>query len=191
MMAAGRPASWSRAQRILHWTIAALVLLAAPMGVYMVALPFRQLLLKFLLYQLHKTIGIAAFLLALGLLALHWRRGRPAWDEGMPDWQRRAASAVHVGLFGLLVVTPFLGYLTAATAPARIPTLFLGVIPVPHVVGTNPAWFAVLRQVHLGLAVLLIVLACGHAVMALHHHRRGHRTLVRMWRGRVRTATGP
>jgi hypothetical protein len=46
-MAAERPASWSRAQRILHWAIAALVLLAAPMGVYMVALPFRQLLLKF------------------------------------------------------------------------------------------------------------------------------------------------
>ena len=47
----------------------------------MVALPFRQLLLKFLLYQLHKTIGITAFVLALGQLALHWRRGRPAWVE--------------------------------------------------------------------------------------------------------------
>ena len=31
-MAAERPASWSRAQRILHWAIAALVLLAAPMS---------------------------------------------------------------------------------------------------------------------------------------------------------------
>ena len=178
-----RPASWSRAQRVLHWTIAALVLLAAPMGVYMVALPFRQLLLKFLLYQLHKTIGITAFLLALSQLALHWRRGRPAWEEKLPDWQRRAASAVHAALFGLLVVTPLLGYLTAATAPARIPTLFLGVIPVPHVVGTDPAWFSVLRQVHLGLAALLVLLAFGHALMAVRHHLAGDRTLVRMWRG--------
>ncbi|HYZ32416.1 MAG TPA: cytochrome b/b6 domain-containing protein, partial [Crenalkalicoccus sp.] len=187
-MAAERPASWSRAQRLLHWAIAALVLLAAPMGVYMVALPFQQLLLKFLLYQLHKTIGITAFILALSQLALHWRRGRPAWDSGLPGWQRRAASAVHATLFGLLLVTPFLGYLTAATAPARIPTLFLGIIPVPHIVGTDPAWYAVLRQVHLGLALLLVVLAFGHALMALHHHRAGNDTLVRIWRGRPRTA---
>ena len=54
---------------------------------------------------------------------------------------------------GLLIVTPCLGYLVAATAPARIPTLFLGVIPVPHIVGTDPVWYAVLRQVHLGLAL--------------------------------------
>jgi cytochrome b561 len=182
-MAQQRPASWSRAQRALHWSIAALVLLAASMGVTMVALPFRQLLLKFLLYQLHKTIGIVVLLLTLGQLALHWRRGRPAWEEGLPDWQRRAAAAVHAALFGLLVAVPCLGYLTAATAPARIPTLFLGVIPVPHFVGTNPAWFAVLRQIHLALAVVLVLLACGHALMALHHHRRGDRTLARMWRG--------
>jgi cytochrome b561 len=182
-MAMERPASWSRAQRTLHWAIAALVLLAAPLGVCMVALPFRQLLLKFLLYQLRKTVGITAFLLALGQLALHWRRGRPAWDAALPDWQRRAASAVHAALFGSLAVTPLLGYLTAATAPARIPTLFLGVIPVPHLVGTDPAWFAVLRRVHLGLALLLVALAFGHALLALHHHRAGERTLVRMWRG--------
>jgi len=182
-MANERPAAWSRAQRILHWAIAVLILFVAPIGAYMVALPFRQMLLKFLLYQLHKTLGITVFVLALSQLALHWRRGRPAWDAGLPDWQRRAASAVHATLFGLLVVPPVLGYLTAATAPARIPTLFLGVVPVPHVVGTAPAWFAVLRQVHLGLAVLLVLLAFGHALMALHHHRAGDRTLVRMWRG--------
>ncbi|MBX6747837.1 MAG: cytochrome b/b6 domain-containing protein, partial [Acetobacteraceae bacterium] len=61
-MAVEPPASWSRAQRRLHWTTAALVVIAAPMGVVMAALPFRQLLLKFLLYQLHKTIGITVFL---------------------------------------------------------------------------------------------------------------------------------
>src|SRR4051794_41668915 len=98
-MAGERPASWSRAQRLLHWTIVTLVLLAAPMGVYMVALPFRQLLLKFLLYQLHKTIGITAFLLALGQLALHWRRGRPAWDAALSDWQRRAGTRGPAMLF--------------------------------------------------------------------------------------------
>ena len=181
--AAEAPAAWSRAQRVLHWAIAALVLLAAPIGMSMVGLSFRHLLLKFLLYQLHKTLGIAAFLLALGQLALHWRRGRPAWDADLPRWQRRAAAIVHASLFGLLIVTPCLGYLVAATAPARIPTLFLGVIPVPHLVGTHPAWYAVLRQAHLGLALAMLLLTGGHAFMAVRHQREGRRTLSRMWRG--------
>jgi cytochrome b561 len=182
-MPAEPPAGWSRAQRVLHWSLAALVLLAAPLGLYMAGLPFRRLLLKFLLYQLHKSIGIAAFLLALAQLALHWRRGRPVWDEGLPPWQRRAAAAVPAALFGLLLATPLLGYLVAATAPARIPTLFLGVIPVPHLLGTDPARYDALRRVHLALALILVLLACGHAAMAAWHHRQGQRTLTRMWRG--------
>lgn len=190
-MAQKGPRSWSRAQRLLHWSIAALVLLAAPMGVYMVGLPFRLLLLKFLLYQVHKSIGIVAFLLALSQLVLHWRRGRPAWTGSLADWQRRTAAVVHAMLFALLIATPLFGYLTAATAPVRIPTLFLGVIPVPHIIGTDPAWFAVLRRVHLGLATLLVLLASGHALMALYHHRRGDETLRRMWRNSHRSATAP
>lgn len=184
-MASELEASWSRPQRVLHWTMAALVLLTVPMGLTMVALPFRELLLKFVLYQLHKTIGIAVFLFALAQLVLHWRRGRPAWDARIAPWQRRAASAMHAALFSLLVVTPIAGYLTAATAPAKIPTLFLGVIPVPHLVGTDAAWFGVLREVHFALAMMLVLLAAGHALMAVCHHRQGKATLMRMWRGRT------
>jgi len=182
-MPAEPPQSWSRAQRALHWSIAAFILLAAPIGAYMVTLPFQQLLLKFVLYQLHKTIGITVFLLVLAQLTLHWRHGRPPLGGDVPRWQRRAAPRVHAALFVLVIATPCLGYLTAATAPARIPTLFLGVIPVPHVVGTHPAWFGVLRQIHLAFAIVLVGLAGGHAAAALHHHWKGHDTLMRMWRG--------
>jgi cytochrome b561 len=106
-------ATWSRAQRIIHWTIAALVALGAAVGVYMVGVPFRELLQKFLLYQLHKTIGLTVFLLACTQMVLHRRRGRPAWDADLPEWQRRAAATAHIALFVLLVVTPILGYLAA------------------------------------------------------------------------------
>lgn len=181
-MAAEVPAGWSRAQRRLHWAIAALVLLAAPLGVTMVAVPFGQLLLKFLLYQAHKTVGLAVALLAAWQLALHWRRGRPEHDPDLPLWQRRAAAVVHAALFALLLVVPVLGWLTASAAPARIPTLFLGVIPVPHPLAPDEALFAVLRRVHLACALTLVALALGHAAMALHHHRRGRATLTRMIR---------
>jgi cytochrome b561 len=176
------PLAWTRAQRRLHWWTAALVLLAFPLGWLMVGVPLSQLLVKFLLYQLHKTLGILAFALAVIRLLVRARRGRPGWDEDMPGWQRRAAGAVHALLYAFLLATPALGYLVAATAPAGVPTLFLGVIPVPHLVAPDPVWFSVLRQVHRSMAILLVVLAGGHAVASIHNHLRGRGTLVRMWR---------
>jgi cytochrome b561 len=177
------PAGWSAAQRRLHWWTAALVALGFALGWVMVAVPLRALLAKFLLYQAHKTFGLLVLGLTLARLAVRLRRGRPAWDAALPAWQLRAAAWMHAALYVLLLAVPALGYLTAATAPAQVPTLFLGVIPVPHLVGTDPAWFAVLRQVHRALAILLVALAAAHALAALANHRRGHRGLVAMWRG--------
>jgi cytochrome b561 len=177
------PAQWSSAQRRLHWWTASLVGLGFVLGWVMVAVPLRVLLTKFLLYQAHKTLGLLVLMLTLARLPVRLRRGRPAWDAALPAWQRRAAARMHLALYGLLLVVPALGYLTAATAPAQVPTLFLGVIPVPHLVGTDLAWFAVLRQVHRALAILLVALATAHALAALANHLRGHRGLVAMWRG--------
>ena len=180
--AGARPRSWSLAQRLLHWGIAGLVLTAAPLAVAMVAVPFTQLLLKFVLYQAHKSIGLVVLALALCQLALHWRRGRPPPDGDLPPWQRRAAGAVHAVLFALLLAVPALGYLSAAAAPVRIPTIVFGLVPVPHVIGPDPAAFAVLRRVHLALALLLLTLVAGHAAMALRHHIHGRDTLRQMLR---------
>lgn len=149
----------------------------------MVRLPFEDLLAKFLLYQLHKTVGLTVFALACAQVMLHRHFGRPDWDPDLPAWRRRTAARVHAALFTLLLVTPVFGYLTAATAPARVPTLFLLIVPIPHVVGAGEFRFAVLRSVHFALAVLLVALASVHALAALHHDRRGRRILVRMWRG--------
>jgi cytochrome b561 len=173
---------WSRAQRRLHWWSAAFVLLAFAIAWAMVAVPLEELFAKFVLYQLHKTLGLAAFGLLVARLVVRARHGRPAWDA-LPAWQRRAAAATHAAMLALLAVVPVLGYFTAATAPARVPTLFLGVIPVPHVVGPNDAWFAVLRPLHRALAIALVGLAALHATAAIRHHLAGRPTLRRMWRG--------
>lgn len=182
---------WSRPQRRLHWSTAVLVVLGFVVAWVMVALPLSQLLLKFLLYQLHKTIGLLVLGLTLVRLPIRLLRGRPAWEADLPAWQQHAAGRVHLVLYVLLLVVPVLGYLTAATAPAQVPTLFLGVINVPHVVGVDPAAFAWLRPLHRALAILLIVLATGHAAVAVLHHRRGRRVLIGMWRGIESSSAAP
>ena len=180
------PSGWSRAQRSLHWWTAALVFTGFALGWLMVGVPLSQLLIKFLLYQLHKTIGLTVLALSVARLLVLARRGRPEWNPMLPDWQQKAAKAVHRGLYVLLLVVPALGYLIAATAPVQIPTLFLGVIPVPHLVGTNPQWFAFLRQIHRLMAILLATIGAGHAIAAVHNHLRGRSTLTGMWRGQPR-----
>jgi cytochrome b561 len=174
---------WSRGQRRLHWWTAGLIFFTFPLGFAMVAVPLEALFAKFLLYQLHKTIGIVVVLLAGARLGLRVVRGRPAWERGLPCWQQRLAATAHGALYGLMIATPVLGYLTAATAPAQVPTLFLLLINVPHVVDVDAQWYAALRPVHLAAAVLLVGLAGGHAAMAVAHHVRGGDTLARMWRG--------
>lgn len=173
--------TWSRAQRGLHWSTAVLIVLGFALAWIMVAVPLQQMLEKFLLYQLHKTIGLTVFGLTIWRLVLRMRRGRPPAGPDLPRWQRSAASAMHAALYSLALVVPVLGYFTAATAPARIPTLFLLVLPVPHAVGPDKAAYDVLHLVHRDAAVALIALAVGHTLAAFYNHAKGRPTLVRMW----------
>lgn len=182
-MRGDRPKTWGRAQRALHWITAALIACGFIVAWVMVAVPFADLLEKFVLFQLHKTIGLTVLLLVLVRLALRFRRGRPAPEWDLSPARRHAASVMHAALYVLLLLTPVLGYFVAATSPIRIPTLFFGIIDVPHIVGASRFWFALLVQVHRAAAILLVVLAAGHAAAALENHFRGRSTLVRMWRG--------
>lgn len=177
MSASSSPEDWSRAQRWLHWVVAALVFIGFGVGLAMVALPLTQLLAKIIAYQVHKTIGLLVPPLVAWRLILRARRGRPAEDDSIPAWQRRAAGAAHAVLYALLIVVPVLGYLTASTAPGQIPTTLFLVLPVPHLLPPDAAAYEVLRRVHRALAWALVILAAGHAAAAAAHHWRGRPTL--------------
>src|SRR4051812_22119806 len=86
--------SWSPAQRILHWATAVCILFAFSISWIMVGLPLQQLLLKFSLFQAHKTAGILVLLFILTRLVLRAVRRRPPEDD-VPVWQRQAAALVH------------------------------------------------------------------------------------------------
>jgi cytochrome b561 len=152
------------------------------MGWWMMRVSDSGLLLKFLLFQLHKTIGIVILPCVGVRLWLRLSCGRPPLPQEMPRWQQRAADAVHRLLYALLVMVPVLGYFTASTAVVRVP---IGIIPLPAVTGANPHWFAILAAFHWQLTVAFVLLAGGHTLAAVHDHLRGHATLVGMWRARL------
>ena len=137
-------------RRYLHWWTAALVIIGFAIAWIMTALPASELLVKFLLYQLHKSLGLCVSGLAALRLGLVYRAG---------DRPRGAPAA----LYGLLLLVPLLGYLTAAASPTEVPTVFFLVLNVPHAIAPEQAVFDVIRPVHKWLAIGLIGLAAWHA----------------------------
>ncbi len=153
----------ARIRRHLHWWTAALVAVGFAIAWLMTALPTTELLVKFLLYQLHKSLGLCvAGLMALRLV-LAFRAG---------DHPRGVAAA----LYGLLLTVPLLGYLTAAASPTAVPTLFFLIFNVPHLIAPDQAVFGAIRPVHKWLAIGLIGLAAWHAVQ-MRSRASGSRSL--------------
>ncbi len=60
----------ARLRRHLHWWTAALVIIGFAIAWLMTAWPVSVLLVKFLLYQLHKSLGLCVFGLAVLRLVL-------------------------------------------------------------------------------------------------------------------------
>ena len=94
MRARNTAASWGWVARLLHWTMAGLILFQLGLGLYMVELT-PDLLERFRLTQLHKGWGIVIF--ALALIRLGWRlstaripRCRPRPRAGRCGRRRRA-----------------------------------------------------------------------------------------------------
>jgi cytochrome b561 len=182
------PEGWGLVTRLLHWTMAGLILFQLVFGLYMSeAVP--DLLRRFMLTQTHKSWGFVVFVLAVVRVA--WRLaspGRPALPP-MPGWQRRAAAASHLMLYVLMFVLPVSGWVMVSAAPTQdllqMQNFVFGsfALPDPWVPGVERIEDAA-RVVHvaaaLGLAALLVV----HAGAAIKHQfvdRDG--VLARMVRG--------
>ena len=159
----------------LHWTIGLGILAMLAMGLAMVHAPLAPLV-KFKLYQLHKSVGIT--ILAAALLRLAWRFAHrpPALPADMPAWEKGAAEGTHVLLYAMMIGMPLVGWALVSVAPLNIPTVLYGVLPWPHIPVT--AWFGwskaqaapVLGFLHAYGAYALIALFLLHAGAALRHH---------------------
>ena len=174
------PERWSLAQRRLHAWGAVLVVLTLALSLAMVALPMSQLLAKFLAYQLHKTFGLLVLILTFARLGFRLARRAPEL-VGLGSRTRQAARYGQAVLYGLLLLVPLLGYLTAQAAAGPVPTTIFLVIPVPHLLDPDPALYAWLRPTHQVAAWSLITLAALHAVLAVRHQMQGVKLLGRIW----------
>lgn len=150
----------------LHWMIAGLIVVMFGLGWYMEDLPLGQR--KFELYQLHKSLGLTIF--ALALVRVGWRAFNPPppLPATMARWERRAARVSHTLLYGMLFVQPLVGFLQSNAA--NFPIVVWDVLPVPAVLPPDEALAETLIAVHGFGANVLLALVLVHAGAALRHH---------------------
>jgi cytochrome b561 len=175
------PAEFGLVSRILHWLMAAGVLLMLALGSTLVRM--EPGLGNLWLYGLHKTIGIC--LLALVILRLIWHRISPPPRPIGPAsaWATRLARLTHGALYALLVIIPLSGW--SASSATGIDVMFLDRWILPPLAPVSAAWEDAGFAVH-GLATkLLMVLLVLHVAGALWRAWDGDGTLRRMIRGRA------
>jgi cytochrome b561 len=181
---AAQPESYSTAQKILHWTIAVLIAVLVPVGLLMANVLEEGTPLTNTLYEVHKSIGLTVFGLALVRIAVRWRRGAPPLVPGLPAWQRVAARTSHYSLYVLIVLVPLIGW--AATSACCAPVNWFWTVPLTLPIGGGMDRAKQIFPFHYALAFTLTGLVIIHLSAALHHHFvRRDETLRRMLPGQA------
>lgn len=156
---------YSAPAKLAHWLIALLILAAFPLGLYMHDLPLSPEKLR--LYSYHKWIGMTVLLLFLPRLVWRFVRQPPPLLPA-PIWQLRVAEATHWLLYLLMAAVPVSGWLMSSAKGFQL--VYLGLLPIPDLIGKDKALAETLAAVHSSLAWVLIVLIGIHIAAALKHH---------------------
>ena len=153
--------TYNRGAIALHWATAALVVANLLLGLSMVGLPISPRKLQW--YLVHKSIGTTIFLLTS--LRVAWRvLHPPPAPIPMPRWQRRFAALLYVLLFAI----PISGWLYSSATGVQV--VYLGLLPLPDLVGRDRALGDDLRLVHVGLNALLFAVLTVHVAATVKHH---------------------
>ena len=163
--------------KLLHWLVAACVLLTAPVAIAMTRVaegPAQDTL-----YNLHKSLGVLILVLMVLRLINRLAVGALAPEAEIEPWQKTVSSIVHTSLYVLLLAMPVVGYIANSAYGAATP--FFGLFQLPAIIGKNEALATQLFTLHRWVGWLVILVVLMHVSAALYHHFiRGDAVLKRM-----------
>jgi cytochrome b561 len=157
------PRPFTPFSRILHWTMAVLILTMLFIGIGMVA----SLSHYHTLISIHRPLGILILALVAIRLVNRLLNPPPPLPEAMPAWQRLVAVGSHVLLYALMFALPLVGW--AMLSAAGYPIVLYGPLRLPPIAPESPELFATLRTTHTVLALLLFATFLAHLGAALAH----------------------
>lgn len=163
---------YSLVHRLLHWTIALLIVLALIAGAFIWYFGFEGLNNSFgqpitgWIYKYHKTAGVLILALMLLRLGLRLGAGVPAPAASLTEGERRLSLSVHWLLYLAVIAMATTGWL--ATGAGGFPVEFLN-WQLPGLLAKNPPLSETLYLVHGILALTILTLVALHVAGALRH----------------------
>lgn len=149
--------------RILHWSMAPMVIAQLFIGITMVAsLSYYPLLLA-----IHRPLGVAILVFAVVRLANRFIHRPPPFLATMSPIERRIATWSEYLLYGVLLAQPLIGW--AMLSAARYPIVLYGPILLPRIAPHNITVYAGLRLCHTILALVLFLTFTAHITAVLFH----------------------
>lgn len=158
------PKAFHPLARLLHWTMAVLVLAMLFIGVGMVSTVSAK---HQWLLAIHKPLGIAILLLVLLRIVVRLRFRPPALPADMPALMQFVAHASHWLLYALMLAMPLIGW--AMLSAGGYPVMLGSSWHLPAILPASPVLFAWLREAHEYLAYLFFLTILGHMGAALYH----------------------
>ena len=149
--------------RILHWTMAAMVLTMLAVGVTMVA----SLADYHVLVSIHRPLGVAILILVVVRFVVRRLSPLPPFPPTMSRLECRAAAAAEYMMYGLMFALPLVGW--SMLSAARYPVVLFGSIHLPFILPHDPQLYAILRKAHTVLAYLLFLTFLAHFGAILFH----------------------
>jgi cytochrome b561 len=149
--------------RLLHWTMAAMVLAMFCIGLSMVT----SLAHYHMLISIHRPLGIAILILVVMRFVNRQRSTLPPFPPTMSPMERRAAEVSEYLLYSLMFVLPLVGW--GMLSAARYPIVLFGSVHLPFILPHDALLYAGLRKAHTILAALFIVAFLAHFGAILFH----------------------
>jgi len=156
-----RQFAWT--SRVLHWSMAVLLLAMLFIGVGMVA----SLADYHVLLSVHRPLGI----LVLALVAVRFVNRQlyppPPFPATMAATERQVAIWSERLMYVLMFALPLIGW--GMLSAARYPIVLVGSIHLPPILPVTTGLYSVLRQAHTLLAYLLFFTFAAHLSAVLFH----------------------
>jgi cytochrome b561 len=149
--------------RILHWTMAAMILTMLCIGVAMVA----SLADYHLLLAIHRPLGIAILVLVVIRFANRQLSTLPPFPTTMSHMERKVAKVSEYLMYSLMLVLPLVGW--GMLSAAHYPVVMFGSFDLPWILPHNLELYWLLRKTHTILAYLFFATFVAHFGAILFH----------------------
>lgn len=153
--------------KFLHWGIAIVFFILFFFGKYIHNLEITRENIP--LFGIHKSLGLLIFILIIMRIIWHIISPTPPIENPSNSlWQKKIAKLTHKILYILMISTPLFGWISSSATGYEIQ--FFSLFNIPLIAPESEHIKSLFFKLHAASAMLLLLLAIGHAIIALYHH---------------------